>query len=45
MFNILALGIGICGCVLGYSAKVYHGKLVIHIGFMLLALGLYFMLT
>ena len=45
MFNILAFSVGLCACVLGYSAKVFQGKLIIHIAFMLLAIGLYFMIT
>lgn len=45
MFNILAFSVGLCGCVLGYSSVVYQGKLIVHILFMLLAVGLYFMIS
>jgi Ca2+/Na+ antiporter len=45
IFNILAFGVGICAAVLGYSSKVYTGKLIVHIAFMFLAVGLYFMVT
>lgn len=45
MFNILAFSVGLCAIVLGYSARVYQGKLLVHVAFLLLASGLYFMIT